>query len=134
MTWRWVLPLLSPPLVHQELYLILLCVSKKPTCEDNRSTPDIILRKDNPFMTYYQGKDSGSEDEAASRVPDLEKDDFATRRARMNQPKQIVPFNFFLIGPYTSKDTGKLEDVKKPLQMEKQEHARCAFMVFFFLL
>ncbi|XP_010123366.1 PREDICTED: LIM and calponin homology domains-containing protein 1-like, partial [Chlamydotis macqueenii] len=97
---------------------------KKPTCEDNASTPDIILRKDNPFMTYYQGKDSGSEDEAASRVPDLEKDDFATRRARMNQPKHIVPFNSFVIGPYTSKDKGKLEDVKKPLQMEKQEHAR----------
>ncbi|KAM6205909.1 LIM and calponin homology domains-containing protein 1 [Sarcoramphus papa] len=98
--------------------------SKKPTYEDNGSTPDIILRRDNPFMTYYQGKDSGSEDEAASRVPDLEKDDFATRRARMNQPKHIVPFNSFLIGPYTSKDKGKLEDVKKPLQMEKQEHAR----------
>ncbi|XP_055652691.1 LIM and calponin homology domains-containing protein 1 [Falco peregrinus] len=98
--------------------------SKKPTCEDNGSTPDIILRKDNPFMTYYQGKDSGSEDEAASRVPDLEKDDFATRRARMNQPKHTVPFNSFLIGPYTSKDKGKLEDVKKPLQMEQQEHAR----------
>uniref|UniRef100_A0A8C3KWN6 LIM and calponin homology domains 1 n=1 Tax=Calidris pygmaea TaxID=425635 RepID=A0A8C3KWN6_9CHAR len=96
--------------------------SKKPTCEDN--TPDIILRKDNPFMTHYQGKDSGSEDEAASRVPDLEKDDFATRRARMNQPKHIVPFNSFLIGPYTSKDKGKLEDVKKPLQTEKREHAR----------
>ncbi|XP_014813302.1 PREDICTED: LIM and calponin homology domains-containing protein 1 isoform X2 [Calidris pugnax] len=96
--------------------------SKKPTCEDN--TPDIILRKDNPFMKHYQGKDSGSEDEAASRVPDLEKDDFATRRARMNQPKHIVPFNSFLIGPYTSKDKGKLEDVKKPLQTEKREHAR----------
>ncbi|KAM7113198.1 LOW QUALITY PROTEIN: LIM and calponin homology domains-containing protein 1 [Ciconia maguari] len=98
--------------------------SKKPTYEDDGSTPDIILRRDNPFMTHYQGKDSGSEDEAASRVPDLEKDDFATRRARMNQPKHIVPFNSFLIGPYTSKDKGKLEDVKKPLQMEKQEHAR----------
>ncbi|KAM6429560.1 LIM and calponin homology domains-containing protein 1 isoform 2-T2 [Rhynochetos jubatus] len=98
--------------------------SKKPTREDNRSTPDIILRRDNPFMTHYQGKDSGSEDEAASRVPDLEKDDFATRRARMNQPKHIVPFNSFLVGPYTSKDKGKLEDIKKPLQMEKQEHAR----------
>ncbi|XP_065491009.1 LIM and calponin homology domains-containing protein 1 isoform X5 [Caloenas nicobarica] len=96
--------------------------SKKQTCEDNGSTPDIILRRNNPFMTHYQGKDSGSEDEAASRVPDLEKDDFATRRARMNQPKHIVPFNSFLIGPYTSKD--KLEDIKKPLQMEKQEHAR----------
>ncbi|CAN8208351.1 unnamed protein product [Coccothraustes coccothraustes] len=98
--------------------------SKKPVCEDSGSTPDIILRKDNPFMTHYQGKDSGSEDEAASRVPDLEKDDFATRRARMNQPKHIVPFNSFLIGPYTSKEKGKLEDGKKPLQMEKKEHAR----------
>ncbi|XP_063013437.1 LIM and calponin homology domains-containing protein 1 isoform X3 [Melospiza melodia melodia] len=98
--------------------------SKKPICEDSGSTPDIILRKDNPFMTHYQGKDSGSEDEAASRVPDLEKDDFATRRARMNQPKHIVPFNSFLIGPYTSKEKGKPEDVKKPLQMEKKEHAR----------
>ncbi|XP_062431485.1 LIM and calponin homology domains-containing protein 1 isoform X7 [Rhea pennata] len=97
--------------------------SKKQTCEDNRSTPDIILRKENPFMTLYQGKDSGSEDEA-SRVPDLEKDDFATRRARMNQPKHVVPFNTFLIGPYINKDKGKLEDIKKPLQMEKQQHAR----------
>lgn len=124
----------SPPLVHQELYLILLCVSKKPICEDSGSIPDIILRKDNPFMTHYQGKDSGSEDEAASRVPDLEKDDFATRRARMNQPKHIVPFNSFLVGPYTSKEKGKLEDVKKPLQTEKKEHARCAFMFLFFQL
>uniref|UniRef100_A0A8C3QGA6 LIM and calponin homology domains 1 n=1 Tax=Cyanoderma ruficeps TaxID=181631 RepID=A0A8C3QGA6_9PASS len=98
--------------------------SKKPICEDNGGTPDIILRKDNPFMKHYQGKDSGSEDEATSRVPDLEKDDFATRRARMNQPKNIVPFNSFLVGPYTSKEKGKLEDVKKPLQMGKKEHAR----------
>uniref|UniRef100_A0A8C5T9I7 Uncharacterized protein n=1 Tax=Malurus cyaneus samueli TaxID=2593467 RepID=A0A8C5T9I7_9PASS len=124
----------SPPLVHQELYFVLLCVSKKPMREDNGSTPDIILRKDNPFMTLYQGKDSGSEDEAASRVPDLEKDDFAARRARMNQPKHVVPFNSFLFGPYTSKEKGKLEDVKKPLQMEKKEHARCAFIVLFFQL
>lgn len=85
-------------------------------------------------MTHYQGKDSGSEDEATSRLPDLEKDDFATRRARMNQPKNIVPFNSFLVGSYTSKEKGKLEDVKKPLQMEKKEHARCAFMVLIFQL
>ncbi|XP_040527009.1 LIM and calponin homology domains-containing protein 1 isoform X10 [Gallus gallus] len=98
--------------------------SKKQTCEDRGSTPDIILRKENPFMTRYQGKDSGSEDEAASKVPDLEKDDFATRRARMNQPKHVVPFNSFIIGPYTQKDKSKLEDNKKPLKVEKQEHAR----------
>ncbi|XP_071412672.1 LIM and calponin homology domains-containing protein 1 [Pithys albifrons albifrons] len=98
--------------------------SKKLICEENESTPDIILRKDNPFMTHYQGKDSGSEDEATCRIPDLEKDDFATRRARLNQPKHTVPFNSFLVGSYTNKDKGKLEDVKKPLQMEKREHAR----------
>ncbi|XP_065593154.1 LIM and calponin homology domains-containing protein 1 isoform X2 [Cyrtonyx montezumae] len=98
--------------------------SKKQTCEDNGSIPDIILRKENPFMTRYQGKDSGSEDEAASKVPDLEKDDFATRRARMNQPKHVVPFNSFIIGPYTQKDKSKLEDNKKPLKVEKQEQAR----------
>ncbi|XP_027747082.1 LIM and calponin homology domains-containing protein 1 isoform X1 [Empidonax traillii] len=98
--------------------------SEKLICEDTGSIPDIILRKDNPFMTHYQGKDSGSEDEATSRVPDLEKDDFATRRARLNQPKHTVPFNSFLVGSYTSKDKGKLEDVTKPLQMEKKEHAR----------
>uniref|UniRef100_A0A8C2TZV1 LIM and calponin homology domains 1 n=1 Tax=Coturnix japonica TaxID=93934 RepID=A0A8C2TZV1_COTJA len=98
--------------------------SKKQTLEDNGSTPDIILRKENPFMTRYQGKDSGSEDEAASKVPDLEKDDFATRRARMNQPKHVVPFNSFIIGPYTQKDKSKLEGNKKPLKVEKQERAR----------
>ncbi|XP_042668256.1 LIM and calponin homology domains-containing protein 1 [Centrocercus urophasianus] len=98
--------------------------SKKQTSEDNGSTPDIILRRENPFMTRYQGKDSGSEDEAASKVPDLEKDDFATRRARMNQPKHVVPFNSFIIGPYTQKDKSKLEDNKKPLKVEKQERAR----------
>ncbi|XP_010708545.1 LIM and calponin homology domains-containing protein 1 isoform X4 [Meleagris gallopavo] len=98
--------------------------SKKQTSEDKGCTPDIILRKENPFMTRYQGKDSGSEDEAASKVPDLEKDDFATRRARMNQPKHVVPFNSFIIGPYTQKDKNKLEDNKKPLKVEKQERAR----------
>ncbi|XP_025067200.1 LIM and calponin homology domains-containing protein 1 isoform X2 [Alligator sinensis] len=96
--------------------------SQKPTCEDSETTPDIILRKENPFM--MQGKDSGSEDEMMCRLPDLEKDDFAARRARMNQPKLTVPFNQFLYGPYTNKDKGKLEDAKKSSQKKKQEYAR----------
>ncbi|XP_059577650.1 LIM and calponin homology domains-containing protein 1 isoform X2 [Alligator mississippiensis] len=96
--------------------------SQKPTCEDSETTPDIILRKENPFM--MQGKDSGSEDEMMCRLPDLEKDDFAARRARMNQPKLTVPFNQFLYGPYTNNDKGKLEDAKKSSQKKKQEYAR----------
>lgn len=77
-----------------------------------------------------QGKDSGSEDEMMCRLPDLEKDDFAARRARMNQPKLTVPFNQFLYGPYTNNDKGKLEDAKKSSQKKKQEYARCAHTTF----
>ncbi|XP_043369860.1 LIM and calponin homology domains-containing protein 1 isoform X11 [Dermochelys coriacea] len=98
--------------------------SQKQICEDSEPTPDIILHKEKPSMMHYQGKDSGSEDEAVCRVPDLEKDDFAARRARLNQPKLTVSFNQFLVGPRTNKDKGKLEGVKKPLQKEKQEYAR----------
>uniref|UniRef100_A0A452IW71 Uncharacterized protein n=1 Tax=Gopherus agassizii TaxID=38772 RepID=A0A452IW71_9SAUR len=98
--------------------------SQKQIYEDREPTPDIILHKEKPSMMHCQGKDSGSEDEAVCRVPDLEKDDFAARRARLNQPKLTVSFNRFLVGPCTNKDKGKLEGVKKPLQKEKQEYAR----------
>nr|XP_042697713.1 LIM and calponin homology domains-containing protein 1 isoform X5 [Chrysemys picta bellii] len=98
--------------------------SQKQIYEDSEPTPDIILHKEKPSMMHCQGKDSGSEDEAVCRVPDLEKDDFAARRARLNQPKLTVSFNQFLVGPCTNKDKGKLEGAKKPLQKEKQEYAR----------
>nr|XP_032620877.1 LIM and calponin homology domains-containing protein 1 isoform X5 [Chelonoidis abingdonii] len=98
--------------------------SQKQIYEDSEPTPDIILHKEKPSMMHCQGKDSGSEDEAVCRVPDLEKDDFAARRARLNQPKLTVSFNQFLVGPCTNKDKGKLEGVKKPLQKEKQEYPR----------
>ncbi|KAM9143049.1 LIM and calponin homology domains-containing protein 1 isoform 1-T1 [Pangshura tecta] len=98
--------------------------SQKQIYEDSEPTPDIILHKEKPFMMHCQGKDSASEDEAVCRVPDLEKDDFAARRARLNQPKPTESFNQFSVGPCTNKDKGKLEGVKKPLQKEKQEYAR----------
>ncbi|XP_039396326.1 LIM and calponin homology domains-containing protein 1 isoform X3 [Mauremys reevesii] len=98
--------------------------SQKQIYEDSEPTPDIILHKEKPSLMHCQGKDSGSEDEAVCRVPDLEKDDFAARRARLNQPKLTESFNQFLVGPCTNKDKGKLEGVKKPLQKEKQEYAR----------
>uniref|UniRef100_A0A670J3G5 LIM and calponin homology domains 1 n=1 Tax=Podarcis muralis TaxID=64176 RepID=A0A670J3G5_PODMU len=88
-------------------------------CEMDELTPDIILRKENPFMLSYQRKDSGSEDERDDRIPDLEKDDFAIRRARLNQPKLTLPFNQYLLGSYANKDRGKVEEGKK--QKKKQE-------------
>ncbi|XP_057628396.1 LIM and calponin homology domains-containing protein 1 isoform X6 [Chionomys nivalis] len=80
--------------------------SQKPLSDEKEAARDIVLRKENPFLTQH-GKDSESEDEAACRLPDLEKDDFAARRARMNQNKPIVPLNQLLYGPYRIKDAGE---------------------------
>nr|XP_042113412.1 LIM and calponin homology domains-containing protein 1 isoform X2 [Peromyscus maniculatus bairdii] len=80
--------------------------SQKQSSDENEATRDIILRKENPFLTQH-GRDSESEDEVACRLPDLEKDDFAARRARMNQSKPQVPLNQLLYGPYQKKDGEK---------------------------
>lgn len=109
-------------------YFILLCISQNHVHEIGDPTPDIILRKENPFILSYQRKDSGSEDEREERIPDLEKDDFAIRRAKLNQPKRTLPFSHYLLGPYTNKEQGKLEEGKK--RKMKQERTRCAFLSF----
>ncbi|XP_053109663.1 LIM and calponin homology domains-containing protein 1 isoform X16 [Hemicordylus capensis] len=83
--------------------------------EMSEPSPDIILRKENPFMQ----KDSGSEDERENRIPDLEKDDFAVRRAKLNQPKLTLPFNQYLLGSYTNNDRRKMEEGSK--RRKKQE-------------
>nr|XP_020037727.1 LIM and calponin homology domains-containing protein 1 isoform X6 [Castor canadensis] len=81
--------------------------------EKKEAVRDIVLRKENPFLTHQHGKDSESEDETACRLPDLEKDDFAARRARMNQTKPMVPLNQLLYGPYRKKDTQKSNSSKQ---------------------
>ncbi|XP_048640366.1 LIM and calponin homology domains-containing protein 1 isoform X15 [Marmota marmota marmota] len=81
--------------------------SQKQVNEEKEAVRDIILRKENPFLTHQHGRDSESEDEVVCRLPDLEKDDFAARRARTNQTKPAVPLNQLLYGPYRKKDTEK---------------------------
>ncbi|NP_001388348.1 LIM and calponin homology domains-containing protein 1 isoform 13 [Mus musculus] len=81
--------------------------SQKQSSEEKEAIRDIVLRKENPFLTHQHGKDSESEDEAACLLPDLEKDDFAARRAKMNQSKPMVPLNQLLYGPYRNKDAEK---------------------------
>ncbi|XP_027624371.1 LIM and calponin homology domains-containing protein 1 isoform X1 [Tupaia chinensis] len=78
--------------------------SQKQLSEEQEAVQDIILRKENPFLAHQHGKDSESEDEGVGRLPDLEKDDFAARRARMNQPKPVVPLNQLLYGPYRKRE------------------------------
>ncbi|XP_055485156.1 LIM and calponin homology domains-containing protein 1 [Psammomys obesus] len=90
--------------------------SQKQLSKEKEAIRDIILRKENPFLAHQHCKDSESEDEAACRLPDLEKDDFAARRSRMNQSKPVVPLNQLLYGPYPKKDiekTGGCEQLSK---------------------
>uniref|UniRef100_A0A8D2I1V2 LIM and calponin homology domains 1 n=1 Tax=Urocitellus parryii TaxID=9999 RepID=A0A8D2I1V2_UROPR len=87
--------------------------SQKQVNKEKEAIRDIILRKENPFLTHQHGRDSESEDEVACRLPDLEKDDFAARRARTNQTKPAVPLNQLLYGPYRKKDTEKSDSSRQ---------------------
>ncbi|KFO32878.1 LIM and calponin homology domains-containing protein 1 [Fukomys damarensis] len=87
--------------------------SQKQLSEEREAIRDIILCKENSFLTNQHGKDSESEEEVACRLPDLEKDDFAARRARMNQTKPLVPLNQLLYGPYRRKDAEKSDGNKQ---------------------
>ncbi|XP_023387990.1 LIM and calponin homology domains-containing protein 1 isoform X8 [Pteropus vampyrus] len=87
--------------------------SQKQLSDEKEAVCDIILRKENPFLTYQHSKDSESEDEVACRLPDLEKDDFAARRTRMNQTKPVVPLSQLLYGPYRKKEAEKSDSSKQ---------------------
>ncbi|XP_072605215.1 LIM and calponin homology domains-containing protein 1 isoform X4 [Vulpes vulpes] len=81
--------------------------SHKPSSSGEEAVQDTVLRKDNPSPTHLRGKDSESGDDVARRRPDPEKDDFAVRRARMNQTKPRVPLNQLLYGPYPKREAEK---------------------------
>ncbi|XP_064419272.1 LIM and calponin homology domains-containing protein 1a isoform X9 [Latimeria chalumnae] len=85
-------------------------VHQKQTSEEP-TTLDIILRRENAFLMYYQGNDLES-DEEEHRVPDVEKDDLATRKARMSQFTPKVAFNQFLPVTCTKQDREKWEAIK----------------------
>ncbi|VFV29573.1 lim and calponin homology [Lynx pardinus] len=87
--------------------------SHKQLSNEKEAVHDIILRKENPFLTHERGKDPQSEDEVVCRRPDLEKDDFAARRVRMNQTKPLVPLNQLLYGPYRKKEAEKSDSSKQ---------------------
>ncbi|XP_069833671.1 LIM and calponin homology domains-containing protein 1 isoform X3 [Dendropsophus ebraccatus] len=70
--------------------------SQKQSPEDHE--PEIVLRKENSNPTNVD-----SEEEEECRVPDIERDDLATRRARMNQPKISAHFNPYIQGSYINR-------------------------------
>ncbi|XP_078534382.1 LIM and calponin homology domains-containing protein 1 [Lissotriton helveticus] len=93
--------------------------SHNQTSEDHGTkpgTPDIILRKENTFLAGYHGKGSDSEeDNDECRVPDIQKDDLATRRIRMNQAKP-TPVNQVPLGLHKVQKGNKQEDNRLPAQ------------------
>ncbi|XP_018105848.1 LIM and calponin homology domains-containing protein 1 isoform X2 [Xenopus laevis] len=88
--------------------------SQSHVAGDIDGAPDIVLRKENAFLKSYEGMGSDSEEEEDSKVPDIQKDDLATRRARMNQPKCPMQFNQYIQGSYLNKTraTGKQDSSK----------------------
>nr|XP_035149695.1 LIM and calponin homology domains-containing protein 1 isoform X13 [Callithrix jacchus] len=87
--------------------------SQKQLSEEKEAVRDIVLRKENSFLSHQHGSDSEAEGEVVGRLPDLEKDDFAARRARMNQTKPMVPLNQLLYGPYPKKGADKSDGSKQ---------------------
>ncbi|XP_056413054.1 LIM and calponin homology domains-containing protein 1 [Hyla sarda] len=70
--------------------------SEKQSLEDQE--PEIVIQRENSNPANVD-----SEEEEECRVPDIERDDLATRRARMNQPKISTPFNPYIQGSYINK-------------------------------
>ncbi|XP_077333699.1 LIM and calponin homology domains-containing protein 1 isoform X5 [Lithobates pipiens] len=71
--------------------------SSPKQCAEDHDMPEIVLRKE----SSHPAKED-SEEEEECKMPDIERDDLATRRARMNQPKVSTPFNQY-IGSYITK-------------------------------
>ncbi|XP_048851561.1 LIM and calponin homology domains-containing protein 1a isoform X9 [Brienomyrus brachyistius] len=88
-------------------------------------TPDIILRKDNEFSRMQQEheSDSGEEEEAERRVPDVEKDDLASRRAQMSRGTPRMQQQF-LPSSCSSQDRERWERIRRSSQqaaLERQQ-------------
>ncbi|XP_032129928.1 LIM and calponin homology domains-containing protein 1 isoform X7 [Sapajus apella] len=87
--------------------------SQKQLSKEKEVVRDIVLRKEHSFLSHQHGNNSEAEGEVVCRLPDLEKDDFAARRARMNQTKPTVPLNQLLYGPYPKKGADKSDGSKQ---------------------
>lgn len=114
-------------------HFLPLCGRLKQQQESSGHTsPDIILRRENTFLTNYLDSDSETEEEEW-KLPDLEKDDFALRKAQLHQCKPKVVVNQFLAGPCTKKDRELWASIKHSSrgidgasQRQEQKMERCA--------
>ncbi|CAH2300091.1 LIM and calponin homology domains-containing 1 isoform X1 [Pelobates cultripes] len=92
--------------------------SQKQSTEDGET--DTVLRKENAVLMCSEGVAVDSEEEEEeeeSRVPDIERDDLATRRAKMNQPRTPPSFNQYMFGSYLNKTKTPPETSKSPVPL-----------------
>ncbi|XP_060772524.1 LIM and calponin homology domains-containing protein 1a isoform X9 [Neoarius graeffei] len=96
-------------------------------------SPDIIPQCDNDFLraehTHERDKEDDEDKEGDRKVPDIQKDDLASRRARMNQPKRSVAHQF-LPSSCSRKDRERWEGIRLSSQhamlemLEKMEQEK----------
>ncbi|XP_051557816.1 LIM and calponin homology domains-containing protein 1a isoform X3 [Myxocyprinus asiaticus] len=97
-------------------------------------SPDIILRRDNDFLRAaapheWDSNEEDEDEEGERKVPDVQKDDLASRRARINQFKPSVT-HYFLPGSCSWKDREKWEGIRLASQhavlerLEKMEQEK----------
>ncbi|XP_039607294.1 LIM and calponin homology domains-containing protein 1-like isoform X10 [Polypterus senegalus] len=90
--------------------------SQETSKEKKAAAASVILSQDNDFLRNesQHGLDS-EEEEDEQRFPDVEKDDFALRKAKMNQFKPKLSPNQFIPSPTASKEKEAAKDMKRDL-------------------
>ncbi|TSO98540.1 LIM and calponin homology domains-containing protein 1 [Bagarius yarrelli] len=83
-------------------------------------SPDIIRRCDNSFQraeptTEWDEQDDEEDEESDKKVPDIKKDDLASRRARMNRAKPTAAHQF-LPSSCSTKDRERWEGIRRSSQ------------------
>ncbi|KAL7841504.1 hypothetical protein SRHO_G00251950 [Serrasalmus rhombeus] len=97
-------------------------------------SPDIILRRDNDFQRAdhphdWDDNEDDEDEDAERRIPDVQKDDLASRRARMNQSRPNVTHHFLPV-ECSMKDRERWEGIRLASQhavlerMEKMEQEK----------
>uniref|UniRef100_A0AAR2J2G1 LIM and calponin homology domains 1a n=1 Tax=Pygocentrus nattereri TaxID=42514 RepID=A0AAR2J2G1_PYGNA len=97
-------------------------------------SPDIILRRDNDFQRAdhphdWEDNEDDEDEDAERRIPDVQKDDLASRRARMNQSRPNVTHHFLPV-ECSMKDRERWEGIRLASQhavlerMEKMEQEK----------
>ncbi|CAL8331281.1 unnamed protein product [Lota lota] len=100
---------------------------KEERHEDRGPSPDIILRRDNDFLTNHKAtwdasssSDGEGDEDAKKKVPDVRKDDLASRRASRVAVAPRV--HQFLPAPVcSSRDRERLEGIRRASQQALQE-------------